>query len=788
MPQPKNRFLRTVVPIIAVMAGIGLVVSVLTNTANQKSASPTAGQPPSQTLPSQTIPPPPSDPAASPGPDGGQPSATGLTDAGPANPNPANPDPAKPDSPQPAAATPATAAAPAGLLDGLRAEVFANAPTPTPLGSLDPKSDARYEVQFTPAGAGIASLQLTRHFDTIRKVNHVKIQGEHSLEVGDSIVSCAPFAATFAQIGYPGVATTPGVAADPITPITVNLYSDRAGPVWRQVAADRPGVFEAIIINGGGTPIIRIERAYRFHPDQHDLLLDQKFTNLTSTPLTVRFTQFGPVDPPNDSAGYGGDKRRVRFGYLLKPAADPARQTVLASDFVIPRDTELGAVNKATGVYEPSRQSWPRPESIEKGHELVWAGLTNRYFGVAVFPQIDPARQPNDKPLRQVAQVDRLVLDPGHVSSTDRREVMALSLVSQPLTIAPGAAADFNLGIFAGPLSKKEIKDDPVTRAAGLEHLVVYNFGGPCGPCTFDFLTGFLVWLLHTLHDYVVFDWALAIIVLVVCVRGLLHPVTRWSQIRMQRFSKQMQSIQPKQKKLQEKYKDDRAKLQQETAKLWKEEGISPTGMLGCIPMFLQTPVWIALYATLYFAVELRHQPAFFGVFQAISPTWLFLGDLSEADRLIYLGKSYHIPLLSGMFGPVDAINILPLILGFVFFVHQKYLTPPMQNLTPEQEAQQKMIKWMSVLMFPLFMYNAPSGLALYFIANSTLGIFENMWIRKDIDKHGLADPDKMRAERQAKAAARGESGGGWFKRMQQLAEAQRIAAEKRGRQAHKGK
>ncbi|MCC6677118.1 MAG: YidC/Oxa1 family insertase periplasmic-domain containing protein [Phycisphaerales bacterium] len=769
MPQPKNRFLRTVIPIAAVIAGLGLVISVLNNTANQKSASPTPPGPgPAQTAPAVASTPP--------TPESTTPETTPKT----------TPEtPPRPITPSPAPAQPeaAPATAPAGLLDGLHAEVFpATTAAPTPLGSLDPKSDARYEVQFTPSGAGIASLRLSRHFESIKKLTHIQIQAEHSLEVGDSIVSCAPFAATFAQVGLAG-STTP--------PITVNLYSDRAGPIWRQVAPDRPGVFEAQIVNSAGTPILRIERAYRFHPQQHDLLLDQKFTNLTPAPLTIQFTQFGPVDPPNDSAGYGGDKRRVRFGYLLKPAADPARQTVLSSDFVIPRDTELGPVGKTTGVYDASRQSWPRPESTEKGYELVWAGLTNRYFGVAVFPQIDLSRNPPDKPLREVAQINRLVLDPGHASRTDRREVMALSLVSQPITIAAGAAADYNLGIFAGPLAKKDIKDDPLTRAAGLDGLVVYNFGGPCGPCTFDFLTGFLVWLLHTLHDCVVFDWALAIIVLVVCVRSLLHPVTRWSQIRMQRFSKQMQSIQPKQKKLQEKYKDDRTKLQQETAKLWKEEGISPTGMLGCIPMFLQTPVWIALYATLYFAVELRHQPAFFGVFQAISPTWSFLGDLAEADRLIYLGKTYHLPLLSSMFGPVDSINILPLILGFVFFVHQKYLTPPMQNLTPEQESQQKMIKWMSVLMFPVFMYNAPSGLALYFIANSTLGIFENMWIRKDIEKHGLADPDKMRAQRQAKAAARGEaatSGGGWFKRMQQLAEAQRAAAEKRARQAQKGR
>lgn len=770
MPQPKNRLLRTIIPAAVLIIGAVLVISVRNNTANQKSAG---TNPPAA----------PATPATAPASVPGTPAAPAAADAAPpaAQPPAELAQPAEP-SPAQAEATPAPApASPAqpGLLDGLHAEVFpADAAPLAPLGSLDEKSDARLLAEFTRSGAGIASLRLTHHYNSIKKETHVQLQSEHALEVGNAIVSVAPFAATFAQVGLAG-------SAEP--PVTVNLYSDRAGPVWRPVAADRPGAFEASIVNGAGRPVLRIERTYHFHPQQHDLLLDQRLINLTQTPLSVQITQFGPVDLPNDSAGYGGDKRRVRFGYLLKPASDPARQTVLATDFVIPRDTELGSIDKSTGVYPASRQSWPRPESTEKGYELVWAGMTNRYFGVAVFPQIDLATQPHDKPLREVAQINRLVLDPGHAARTDRREIMALSLVSQPLTIAPGAAADFDLGIFAGPLSKKAIKADPLTRAAGLDGLVVYNFGGPCGPCTFDFLTAFLVWLLHALHDYVVFDWGLAIIVLVVCVRSLLHPVTRWSQIRMQRFSKQMQSIQPKQKKLQEKYRDDRRKLQEETAKLWKEEGISPTGMLGCIPMFLQTPVWIALYATLYFAVELRHQPAFFGVFQAISPAWSFLGDLAEADRFIYLGKSYHVPLLSSMFGPVDSINILPLILGFVFFVHQKYLTPPMQNLTPEQEAQQKMIKWMSVLMFPLFMYNAPSGLALYFIANSTLGIFENMWIRKDIEKHGLADPDKMRAQRQARAASRAQTGG-WFARMQQLAEAQRAAAEKRARQAHKGR
>ena len=208
----------------------------------------------------------------------------------------------------------------------------------------------------------------------------------------------------------------------------------------------------------------------------------------------------------------------------------------------------------------------------------------------------------------------------------------------------------------------------------------------------------------------------------------------------MTRFGKQMQGIGPKMKVLQEKYKDDKAKLQQETGRLWREEGVSPAGMLGCIPMFLQMPVWIALYATLFFAVELRHQPGFFGVFQAIqpstSPFWHFFGDLAEPDRLWYWGGSFKVPLLSAMIGPITSLNIMPFVLGVVFFVQQKYLKPPtMTTMTPEQEMQQKMVQWMMVILFPVMMYPAPAGLTLYFCTNSVLSILENRYIRRHIDE-----------------------------------------------------
>ncbi|VAX42364.1 hypothetical protein MNBD_PLANCTO03-2117, partial [hydrothermal vent metagenome] len=124
---------------------------------------------------------------------------------------------------------------------------------------------------------------------------------------------------------------------------------------------------------------------------------------------------------------------------------------------------------------------------------------------------------------------------------------------------------------------------------------------------------------------------------------------------------------------------------------------------------------------------------------------WPFLADLAEPDRMIFFGAAgFKLPLL----GTINAINVLPLFLGIVFYMQQKYLTPPTSAaMTPEQESQQKMMKIMMVVMFPLIMYGAPSGLSIYFITNSVLGIFESRWIRSHLEKSGRLEPEALKAK-----------------------------------------
>src|SRR5690606_11422397 len=120
----------------------------------------------------------------------------------------------------------------------------------------------------------------------------------------------------------------------------------------------------------------------------------------------------------------------------------------------------------------------------------------------------------------------------------------------------------------------------------GMDELILYMMSTFCAICTFQWLAHILMGFLTLLHDYVLFDWGLAIIALVCVVRLLLHPITKRSQINMMRFGKKMQKMGPEMQKLQKKYdtstKEGRQKMQQEQMRLFREHGVNPLQAVGC--------------------------------------------------------------------------------------------------------------------------------------------------------------------------------------------------------------
>ncbi len=625
---------------------------------------------------------------------------------------------------------------------------------PVPLGSEN--GDDKAFIRFTPYSAGIASLSLPDAYNAVGDTSHIELQA----------------LATDPATGF--VAVPFAVLGVEIEGDFVSLSGAQGAPIWSQSA---PGVFVAHVDAADGSPLLRITRAYALNgKDRYGFTVTTTLENLSAAPVNARLVQTGPIDLPEAENNYAGDKRRFRFGYLNPPE----RQVDLGvhvDDRLDPRTALLGkrvaAYAGGPKVYPGQFFVWPNARTSARGERLSWLAFSDRYFAVVVHPIFDPAQvsQPEDKLLKGLGPIDRLILNPAAATPDT---VMVLRFNGDRTLIAPGAAHTTRFGVYAGPMSRAGMRQDPLLASLRVPELVVYNLGGMCAPCTFHWLTDALMGVLRLFHT-LTGDWAVAIMLLVVLVRGVLHPVTRWSQIRMQKFGVQMQGMAPKQAKLKEKYKDDPKKLQQEMGKLWKEEGINPAGMLGCLPMFLQSPVWIALYATLFFAIELRQSAAFYGAFQAISGgRWQFLADLSVPDHAIPLPAFLHFSF--PLWGAVQAINILPILMGALMWAHQKFLTPPPSAaMTPEQEQQQKIIKVMMVVMFPLMMYAAPAGLTIYFITNSTLGIAEHKWIRAHMNKHGLLDPEKIKAERQAR-------GPGFMARLSEAADAQkRIQAQAHG-------
>jgi YidC/Oxa1 family membrane protein insertase len=256
----------------------------------------------------------------------------------------------------------------------------------------------------------------------------------------------------------------------------------------------------------------------------------------------------------------------------------------------------------------------------------------------------------------------------------------------------------------------------------------------------------------------------------VAIVRAILHPLTKGAQVNMMKLSKQMQTLQPELEKLKAKYKDNTTKLNQEMMALYREKGVNPASMgLGCLPMFLQMPIWIALYAMLYFAIELRHESAFWGFFQWISGGhWPFLADLSSEDRFIPLPAAMQvtIPLIGQK---LTAINILPILMGVVFYIQQKYMAAPSPNMSPEMKQQQAMMKWMMVILFPLMLFWAPSGLTLYILTSTAVGIVESKRVRAHIKE--LEDSGRLHEKKQRKP-------GGFMDRLMKAAEARQKMIE----------
>jgi len=162
---------------------------------------------------------------------------------------------------------------------------------------------------------------------------------------------------------------------------------------------------------------------------------------------------------------------------------------------------------------------------------------------------------------------------------------------------------------------------------------------------------------------------------------------------------KKMQQLKPEMDKITARHKDDPQKANKEVFALYKQHRVSP--LSGCLPMLLQMPLFIALFAAITHFVELRGK------------SFLWIKDLSLPDRLWHLPTS--IPLIG------SDLNVLPIIMAFAMFVQTKM---SQQNLsTSDQKTASLMSGPLMSVMFGVMFYQFPAGLVLYWLTNSLMSM-----------------------------------------------------------------
>lgn len=301
----------------------------------------------------------------------------------------------------------------------------------------------------------------------------------------------------------------------------------------------------------------------------------------------------------------------------------------------------------------------------ESGYEfnrgpVDWIGVSNRYFISAIIP-----RQP----------FNMIYLD----SQTQNKSGFTAWGAFGEMMLSAGESKTYDFELYMGPkkyYALQEVKD-------GLEATLNYGW--------FTILSLPLLKGLNYIYAAVP-NYGIAIILLSIIIKFLLYPLTKKSLTSMQK----MKELQPKIQELQDKYEDDKEKLNQKMMEFYQEENVNPLG--GCLPMLLQLPIFISLYRTLQYSIELRGEPFF-----------LWITDLSAKDP-------YY---------------ILPVLMGIIMFTQQWYTTASSGG---EVMGQQKTMVYVMPVVFVFIFMRFPAGLVLYWMTNSGTTLLQYWLINRSME------------------------------------------------------
>ncbi len=389
-------------------------------------------------------------------------------------------------------------------------------------------------------------------------------------------------------------------------------------------------------------PEISVIKQFSFYPDSYAVDVNIKVINSSSLPLKAQDLTLQWNSPPNP-----------RYGTT-------AHSTILAQLCFINGKMDK-ITHKAPGIMDgilsglglmPPVQ--PEDSVRVKEGKINWIAQESQYFLNILIP-------------------DEFVEKAIFIQRIDGQRIMSLAIPK--INLLPYQTKSFNFKVYGGPKDMEILK----SLTFGADRLT-----------GIDPLAGVIHFILKKLYE-MTHNYGLAIILLTIIIKILLHPLTKKNFKVMKDMQKKMKILQPELEKLKEKHKDDKETLNREMMELYKRAKVNPLG--GCLPILLQMPVFFALFTTLNKSIELR------------GASFLIWSDLSLKDPLY----------------------ILPILMGATMFIQQK--------MTPATDPQQAKMGQIMTIVFTFMFLNFPVGLVLYWSVQNILTIAEQYLINKGIEK-----------------------------------------------------
>ena len=361
------------------------------------------------------------------------------------------------------------------------------------------------------------------------------------------------------------------------------------------------------------------KKTFSFKNDDYFISLTDSILNLSNSEVT--FAPFSKID--RSSVDLYADESSIfnpaSFAYL-----GPAFQT-------------------SSDNYNKISFSDLNEDSYRELSTKGWVSMLEHYFISSIVPE----------------EGTNLIFQARKSSKSD---IYSVGLVGETSSISPNNEASFNQKVYFGPKIKKELQKAHPELDLAVDYGWLWWIGQPMysAMTVFFDLTG---------------NWGWSIVLVTILIKLLLWPLSMVSYRNMGK----MRAVQPKMQEIQERHADDRQALSKAMMELYKKEKVNPA--LGCLPMLMQMPFFLAFYWVLIETVELRYAPFLF-----------WITDLSARDPLF----------------------ILP-ILNMAAMWGMQQLQPQPVGADPIQANVFKYMPLIFGVMFALF----PAGLVLYWFLNS---------------------------------------------------------------------